>query len=94
MTDVNSIGHNVVEIGEIEIESLFNSMRTRAVALIRGHRLRAESSVYCVTRSHIGCSLCLFVVETVVRERIEMSDSERGRVEGAVLLVIYINQYH
>ncbi len=42
MSDGNIIGHNVFEIGEIEIESLFKTTRIRAAAVMYGHRMRAE----------------------------------------------------
>ncbi len=62
--DANSCGHNVLEIGEIEMESLFDITRMTTgvvVVVIRGHRLRAESPVSSVTRSHVVVFACLLL---------------------------------
>ena len=67
--DANFIGHNVFEIGKIEVESFSNIMRITAVASIRVHRSLAEMPVFLVPRSHFGSTLCLFVVGTVTEKK-------------------------
>ena len=53
-------GHNVVEIGEVEVASFCDTRRIGAMALIRAPRLLAKL-VLGVVRSHFGGDLCSFV---------------------------------
>ena len=94
--NANFIGHNVFEIGKIEVESFYRITRIKAVAIIRVHRLLAELPVIVVPRDHFDSTLCLFVVGTIVEKRSGnwlMMREEGSKVQYCTLYSILVTQF-
>lgn len=64
VNDGDFVGHDVVEVGEVEVASFCGTTRIGAIAFIRDPRLRAEP-VSGVERSHSGDDLCSFVEKRI-----------------------------
>lgn len=63
------LGHNVPEIGNIEVESSLKTLVIMVVDSKRVHGSLAESPVSMVVRRHVKSTLCLFVVGTVMGKK-------------------------
>ena len=58
MVDGDSPGHNVKEIGVIEVEPFVDTTRSSTIAPVRLVRLLAEPAVPCDMRSHFDGDFC------------------------------------